>query len=96
MENSSCPRGYQPYANRCISQRMADYISCIEATGANQQRVASEVANAKTDQFAAGAKGVGSGIVPKGSGSLVVDKNAEQALAKKFEQTWFSNALAPD
>jgi len=92
-EDPKCPRGYQPYANRCISQRMADYISCIEATGANQQRVESEVSNAQTGQFSAGAKGAGSGVIAKGSGSLVVGKSAEQALANKFEQTWFSNAL---
>jgi len=89
-EDPKCPRGYQPYANRCISQRMADYISCIEATGANQQRVESEVSNAQTGQFSAGAKGAGSGVIAKGSGSLVVGKSAEQALANKFEQTWFS------
>lgn len=93
-EDPKCPHGYQPYANRCISQRMADYISCVEASGANQQRVSTEVSNAQSGQFTAGAKGSGSGIVAKGSGSLVIDRNAEQALAKKFENTWFSNAMA--
>ena len=92
-EDPKCPRGYQPYANRCITQRMADYISCVEATGANQQKVALEVSNARADEFSAGAKGSGSGVVARGSGSLVVDKSAERALAQKFEKTWGSDAL---
>jgi hypothetical protein len=66
---------------------MADYISCVEASGGNQQTISSEVSNAQSGQFSAGAKGSGSGVVVKGSGSLVIDKNAEQALAKKFEKT---------
>src|SRR5579863_1921365 len=92
-EDPKCPKGYQPYANRCVSQRMADYISCVEASGANQQRVATEVSNAQAGAFSAGAKGSGSGVVAKGSGSLVVGKSEEQALAKKFEKTWYSDAM---
>jgi hypothetical protein len=72
---------------------MADYISCVEASGANQQRVETEVSNAQARALSAGAQGSGSGVIAKGSGSLVVDGSAERALAKKFEKTWFSDAM---
>jgi len=26
----TCSKGFQPYENRCISQRMADYITCVK------------------------------------------------------------------
>jgi hypothetical protein len=59
--------------------------------GTNKQ--SSEVSNAQSGKFKAGAKGAGSGVVVKGSGSLVIDKDAEQALAQKFETTWYSEAM---
>jgi len=66
---------------------MSDYITCVEASGGNKQTISSEVSNAQSGKFKAGAKGAGSGVVVKGSGSLVIDKDAEQALAQKFETT---------
>jgi hypothetical protein len=84
----TCPKGFQPYANRCISQRMADYISCVEASGGNSDRITSEVANANAGKTDVGVKGSGSGVVVKGSGSVTVDHATEQALATKFEHTW--------
>jgi len=89
----TCPKGFQPYANRCISQRMADYISCVEASGGNSERVATEVTNAKAGNTGVGVKGSGSGLVLKGSGSVTVDRATEQALASKFEQTWTSQGM---
>jgi hypothetical protein len=52
----ACPKGFQPYANRCISQRMADYISCVEASGGNSVRIASEVSNADAGKTDVGVK----------------------------------------
>jgi hypothetical protein len=88
-----CPKGFQPYANRCISQRMADYISCVEASGGNSERIATEVTNAKAGSTGVGVKASGSGMVVKGSGSVTVDRATEQALASKFEQTWTSMGM---
>src|ERR1700688_3486857 len=89
----TCPRGFQPYANRCISQRMADYISCVEASGGNSERIATEVTNAKAGKTDVGVKGSGSGMVLKGTGSVTVDRATEQALASKFEQTWTAKGM---
>lgn len=89
----TCPKGYQPYANRCVSQRMADYISCVEASGGNSERIAREVTNANAGKTDVGVTGSGSGVVVKGSGSVTVDRATEHALASKFEQTWTSMGM---
>jgi hypothetical protein len=89
----TCPKGFQPYANRCISQRMADYISCVEASGGNSERIATEVTNANAGKTGVGVKGSGSGVVAKGSGSITIDRATEQALASKFEQTWTDKGM---
>jgi hypothetical protein len=64
------------------------------SSGANQERVATEVSNAQSGQLSAGAEVSVKEPVANIKAKLVVDKKAEQALAKKFEQTWFSNAMA--
>ena len=89
----TCPQRFQPYANRCISQRMADYISCVEASGGNSERIAYEVTNANAGKTDVGVKGSGSGVVVKGSGSVTVDRATEQALASKFEHTWTDKGM---
>lgn len=89
----TCSKGFQPYANRCISQRMADYISCVEASGGNSERIASEVSNADAGKTDVGVKGSGSGMVVKGSGSVTVDRATERALASKFEHTWTDKGM---
>lgn len=89
----TCPKGFQPYANRCISQRMADYISCVEASGGNSERIAFEVSNANTGKTDVGVKGSGSGVVAKGGGSVTVDRATEKALASKFEHTWTDKGM---
>jgi hypothetical protein len=88
-----CPKGYQPYGERCVTQRMADYISCIEASGANHQEITEEVNQVANKQFSGDAKGAGSGVVAKGSGSIVVNTNSEKDLVKRFQQKWYSDAM---
>jgi hypothetical protein len=89
----TCPKGFQPYANRCVSQRMADYISCVEASGGNSERIAYEVSNADAGKTGVGVKASGSGVVAKGSGSITVDRATEKALASKFERTWTDKGM---
>jgi hypothetical protein len=67
---------------------MADYISCVEASGGNSERIEYEVQNADSGKTGVGVKGSGSGMVVKGSGSVTVDRATEKALASKFEHTW--------
>jgi hypothetical protein len=46
-EQPKCPKGFQPYADHCISQRMSDYIDCVVAAGGNRQKIALEISNAQ-------------------------------------------------
>jgi hypothetical protein len=92
-EQPKCPKGYQPFADRCVSQRMSDYITCVESSGANKEAISLEISNAQAGKTAAGAKGSGSGVVAKGSGSLTINRATEEALATKFEEKWGTHAM---
>ena len=92
-EEPKCPKNFQPYANRCIRQQMADYISCVEASGANKESLRTEVSNAHAGKFSAGAKGSEDEVVAGASGALVINGKAEQAIVKKVEARWFSDAM---
>lgn len=72
---------------------MADYISCVEASGGNSERIEYEVQNADSGKTGVGVKGSGSGMVVKGSGSVTVDRATEKALASKFEHTWTDKGM---
>lgn len=40
---ADCEPGYQPFGDRCVSQRMADFITCVERSGGNKESIADEV-----------------------------------------------------
>lgn len=88
-----CPKGYQPYADRCISQRMADYISCVEASGGNRGQMIIDVREAGTNSKAIDASLSGKGPIVKGSVGAKVNRATEQALAKRWETRWFSGSM---
>jgi hypothetical protein len=84
-----CQKGYQPYADRCVSQRMADYISCVEASGGNRQEISEAVTSEGTKQTSVKGEVKGKGVVVEGSGKLALDLSSEKNLVQKFEQRWF-------
>ena len=88
-----CEKGQQPFGERCVSQRMADYISCVEASGANHQEITEEVNEVANKQLSGEAKGSGSGAIIKGSGSVALSSNSEKELVKKIQQKWYSDAM---
>lgn len=90
---AKCPKGYQPFGEGCVTQRMFDYISCVETSGANHQEMTEEVNDAANRQLSGEAKGEGSGVVAKGKGSIVVNANSEKQLVKKIQQKWYSDAM---
>jgi hypothetical protein len=92
-EQPKCPKGFQPYADHCISDRMSDYIDCVVAAGGNREKIAFEVSNAQAAKTGGEAKGSGSGVVAKGSGSLAINHATEEALANKFEETWHAQGM---
>ena len=92
-QEPKCPKGLQPFANRCISQYMADYIACVEGSGGNHEEISLEISNAKSGKTSGTGSGAGSGVVAKGSGSLALDLATEEALEKKFKEKWGSSGM---
>ena len=92
-QEPKCPKGYQPYANRCVTQRMADYISCIEASGGNRDEISEEITHLTAGKTSGGVKGSGGGVIAKGSGAVLLDKASEKVLAKKLATKWFPKGM---
>src|SRR4051812_32812633 len=93
-QNPNCPKGYQPFAQRCVTQRMSDYIACVEASGGNHEEITEEVADVANKQASVGVHGAGSGVVAKGSGSVVLNKKSESELIKTFQSKYYAGAMA--
>ncbi|HET9307278.1 MAG TPA: hypothetical protein VFO46_14740 [Candidatus Sulfotelmatobacter sp.] len=88
-----CAKGQQPFGERCVSQRMSDYITCVEASGANHQEITEEVNEVANKQLSGEAKGSGRGAIISGSGSVALSSNSEKELVKKIQQKWYSDAM---
>ncbi len=73
---------------------MADYIACVEVSGGNKQEITEEVQRTKGSKAGGAASGSGSGLVIKGQGGVVVDRNAEESIARRLQQRWYSSAMA--
>lgn len=92
--SAECPAGFQPYGPRCVSQRMADYISCVEATGGNKQEIIEEVSKFGGQTSTAGADVKAKGPVISGAASAAIGRADEQKLARRLESRWFPNGAS--
>jgi len=88
-----CSKGYQPFGDGCVTQRMFDYISCVTASGANRQEITEEINQAASRQLSGQAKGEGSGAIVHGAGGVALNANSEKELVKKIQQKWYSDAM---
>ncbi|MGD0281795.1 MAG: hypothetical protein ABSB95_05485 [Dissulfurispiraceae bacterium] len=73
---------------------MADYISCVEASGGNKQEISEVFSELGSGKTTTGVKGSGSGAIVKGSGSLLLDKASEKAIVKKIETKWYPSGMS--
>ena len=89
-----CPAGSQPYAERCVTQKMADYISCVEASGGNKDSIVDEMSQVEGKKSGTAVKASGSTLAGKASGAVVLDRNSESALVKRLEKRWFSGSMS--
>jgi hypothetical protein len=89
-----CPKGYQPYADRCVTQQMADYISCVEASGGNRQEISEEVSKFVGKKPPISVNASGSGPILKGSAGIIIGKASEKTLVKKLETKWFPKGMS--
>lgn len=95
-QDLKCPDGYQPYGGRCVSQHMADYISCVEASGGNQEMLIDEISKVDGGKRSGGVNAelhpprarVGIGV------GVVISKAGEQSIARRLEQRWQSNGAS--
>lgn len=86
-----CSTGYQKYGERCVTQRMADYISCVEATGGNRQELIDEVSKFGGQKASASGTVSAQGPVVGGSASATLGKADEESLKRRIESRWFTN-----
>lgn len=89
-----CPAGHQLYAERCVTQKMADYISCVEASGGNKDSITEEMSQVDGRKSGTAVKASGSTVAGKAAGAVVLDKNSESALVKRMEKRWFSGSMS--
>jgi hypothetical protein len=73
---------------------MADYISCVEASGGNRQEISEAVTSEGTKQTSVKGEVKGKGVVVEGSGKLALDLSSEKNLVQKFEQRWFPAGMS--
>jgi hypothetical protein len=93
-EKIACPTGYQPMGPRCVSQRMSDFIACVEATGGGKEAFRDEVTKSESANTGGKASGAGTGVIVSGKGALVVDRKTELAIAQRIEKKWFPGGLS--
>ena len=93
-EKVTCPANYQPMGPRCVSQRMSDFIACVEATGGGKEAFRDEVSKSESANTGGKASGAGSGVIISGKGALVVDRKTELAIAQRIEKKWFPGGLS--
>ena len=93
-EKIACPTGYQPMGPRCVSQRMSDFIACVEATGGGKEAFRDEVTKSESATTGGKASGAGTGVIVSGKGAVVVDRKTELAIAQRIEKKWFPGGLS--
>jgi hypothetical protein len=89
-----CGDGLQPYGPRCVSQSMADYISCVEASGGNKQAIVQTLTSEGKQKTAAEASGTVKGTIAEGAGKLTLGLDDEASLVGKLEGTWFPGGMS--
>jgi hypothetical protein len=90
----SCKDGFQARGEVCVSQKMSDYIACLEASGGNKQEIATEFSSAVKDSTDTKVKGTGSGVIIKADGSLELGTNAERSIFGKLSSKFYAGAMA--
>ncbi len=93
-QDMKCRKGFQPYANGCVTQRMFDYLACVEKSGGNRQEIIQEMSQIAGQKTSGGLKA--SGKVPRGraKGSIDFDRASEKTLVNRLETKWFPNGMS--
>lgn len=93
-----CTNEYQPYNGRCISQKMADYIACVEASGGNREATSNEQTRTTTGSIPFKAELFVAGelkkILGKAGAGITLDNESENKLVKRIEGSWFKSGMS--
>lgn len=93
---AQCRGDDQPYANRCISKQMSDYIACVESTGGNRSEIGSIIQNSgNSDSAAAAAAALSTkGRLVSGSTTLKLSHQSELSALKQVELKYFAGGTS--
>lgn len=87
-----CSTGFQPYADRCVSQKMSDYIACVEANGGNKQDITNIVSSFIKKDVGGSINVEGSTRIFSGKLSPQAQKSSENEILAKIETHFFPGA----
>lgn len=93
-QGMKCPKGFQPYDNGCVTQRMFDYLACVERSGGNHQEIIQEMSEIAGQETSGGIEA--SGQIPTGraKGRMAFNLTDEKTLLKRLETKWFPNGMS--
>src|SRR5580692_11048455 len=77
----------------CITQRISDYIACIEAAGGNKAEIDHEIASVIKDTASGAASGSASGVILRGSGSVKLSKDGEKKVTDHLSIKYHEGAM---
>lgn len=89
-----CAKDFYPRGNACVSQRMSDFLVCVESTGGNKQQVYERISSEINTDNKGKASASASGIVIKGGGSVELGANAEKKLYSDLTSNWYGGGMA--
>src|SRR6266568_5047429 len=90
-QNIKCQKGFQSFDDKCVTQKMSDYIICVEHSGGNRSQISEIVSGASGKKSSTGVNVSGSEGIVSGSVGAVINKSAEENIVKKMETKWFPN-----
>jgi hypothetical protein len=90
---AQCASGFQPRGDICVSQRMSDFIACVEASGGNKSQLYDQIATSINSGGGGKAQGTASGVIIQGGGSVEVDKNSEERLNSTLSSQYYGRAM---
>lgn len=94
QSSSTCEKGQQFHEGVCLSQRMVEYLVCVQTTGANKHKmsdIVQQVTKAKKDGEVSGQ---GSGVLVRGQGSVKGITASENSILRSLETTFFPGATS--
>lgn len=92
-QEKKCTSSQQHYGQWCLSQRMIEYLVCLEKSGGNQETISNEISMAVRDSNKLSGGVTADGKIIKGGVNGSLNKQSEQKLESKLRKTFYSGAM---